>query len=108
MDTNRLVLSMMDANVYGDYDVFSTNKLHKKPPPQPKEVIATNTGKAIWSWPSGSLEAIHGLYHGLIGGDGLSDSSQMDVGAGGGHMSRVATAAFDPIFVSYTSYTVNK
>jgi hypothetical protein len=34
--------------------------------------------------PSGSLEDIHGAYHGYIGS--------------GGHMSAVETAAFDPIF----------
>jgi len=52
---------------------------------------------------SGSLEALHNLYHGLIGGntarDGTSGGKPI-IGRGGGHMSEVSVAAFDPIFVS--------
>ncbi|KAF4627308.1 hypothetical protein G7Y89_g10846 [Cudoniella acicularis] len=61
------ILNMISDAVYAEYDTFATNR----------------TGDG----PSGSLEGIHGKYHGFIGGEGF-----------GGHMSRVPVAAFDPVF----------
>jgi hypothetical protein len=46
--------------------------------------VATNA-TTPFATNSGSLEGIHGSYHGIIGGPG-------------GHMSKVPVAAFDPVF----------
>lgn len=87
MDANRIVLDMIGDNYYKQYDQFATAGRSR---PAPKDLVNDKHKQAIsWSWggSSGNLEGLHGLYHGLIGGMGP-----------GGHMSRVATAAFDPVF----------
>ncbi|KAH6664723.1 hypothetical protein B0J14DRAFT_706472 [Halenospora varia] len=61
------ILNMISDAVYADYATFATNR----------------TGQGA----SGSLEGLHGDYHGFIGGQRF-----------GGHMSRVPVAAFDPVF----------
>jgi hypothetical protein len=87
MDSNRLTLMMMEDKIYGDYNVLASNQAVGQTP-IPKEPT-TQVEEKIWK-ASGSLEGLHGTYHGLIGGFNPS----------GGHMSRVPVAAFDPIFVS--------
>ena len=96
MDANRLVLTMIEDDIYRNYDKFACSRQVERPENLPKDVLKTAAGNLTWTWPSGSLESLHGLYHGLAGGAGGIPGT----GAGGGHMSRVATAAFDPIFVS--------
>ena len=68
---------MLSDPDYGFYSIFSTNS---------KEKDNINQGKQHGErpGPSGSLEALHNNYHGLIGM--------------GGHMGRVPLAAFDPVF----------
>lgn len=87
------MLTMLSDKPYESYDTFSTNKAHV-----PGAKMPNDTANAKWVWQesgaSGSLEALHGNYHGLVGGDsGIT-------GGGGGHLSRVPSAAFDPVFVS--------
>ncbi|KAK7753914.1 hypothetical protein SLS62_004012 [Diatrype stigma] len=89
MDSNRLALNMVGDKVYGQYESFATNKGGANSN-WPNDPSATEIMKV---WPSGSLESLHGLYHGLIGGSSIPRSKGQ-----GGHMSRVATAAFDPVF----------
>jgi tyrosinase len=62
----QYVLNMMGATEYKAFKVFA------------------DQGFTTGSGASGSLEGIHGNYHGLIGGTG--------------HMGAVAVAAFDPVF----------
>ena len=91
MDSNRLVLTMMEDEIYGYYDGFASGAKQQNPIPEPP-----NQSKAtefVRSWPSGSLESLHGMYHVLVGGFGAYNEA-------GGHMSRVGVAAFDPVFVS--------
>lgn len=95
MDTNRLVLTMIEDNAYGNYDRFASNGQPPEPGSLPQRVVGTASGERTWDRPSGSLEALHGLYHLLTGGTALPGT-----GGGGGHMSEVPVAAFDPIFVS--------
>ena len=82
---------MLSDKAYDEYDVFASS-LVSKPPPKD----ATKAEK-FEVQASGSLEALHGMYHGLIGGDNVPGSGATG-NAVGGHMSRVPTAAFDPIF----------
>jgi len=104
MDTNRLALTLMGDNVYREYDVFACNKKpekrneHRVPAPKPEDkVLQTDSGQTAQNSASGSLEALHNLYHVLIGGSGKLDLRNPQ-GKKGGHHSRVAVAAFDPIF----------
>ena len=87
MDSNRIAVTMVTDPLYGDYNVFSTNRVGQPtiPRPAPNAPAAEQIAQSA----SGSLEAIHGLYHVLIGGWGVAPS---------GHMSQVPCAAFDPIF----------
>ncbi|KAG8527795.1 uncharacterized protein KY384_007949 [Bacidia gigantensis] len=94
MDSNRLMLNMLsnkETDVYNNYDVFSTNKKGTptvaKPPQDAKEAE-----KTMW-YGSGSLEALHGIYHVIIGG-----LPNINTKTWAGHMTQVPVAAFDPIF----------
>ena len=89
MDTNRLILHMLHSSVYNKYDDFASNGAPQKPT-SPRS--NTKTEIFVWEGASGSLEDIHGMYHGLVGGMAIAKLSA------GGHMSRVPIAAFDPIF----------
>ena len=88
MDSNRLILNMLKDPAYNDYDTFASNGMSQ---PVPSKATASEK----WAVPraSGSLEAIHGMYHVVVGGSSVPGAK-----AAGGHMSRVPTAAFDPIF----------
>ena len=97
MDSNRLVLTMLEDKAYNQYDLFSTNRAGVRPIPEPP-TNATEAEKYVYDWPSGSVEALHGLYHVMIGGCPISQPP-----IPGNHMSRVAVAAFDPVFVSRPS-----
>ena len=93
MDSNRLVLTMLEDPIYGQYDAFATNRsgpTAKPPPGSTKEAAAF-----VYDWPSGSIEALHGMYHVVVGGAPFPRHS-----IPGGHMTRVSVAAFDPVFVS--------
>ena len=91
MDSNRLVIQMLSIPAYNEYKVFAMNKksILDKPVGEVKEaekkVVRAN----------GSLEALHNMYHLVLGGfpDILSKKWA-------GHMTQVPVAAFDPIFVS--------
>ena len=91
MDSNRLVLNMLVDNIYKKYETFSYSG---EPPILPKDATAAEKFAAQGS---GSLEALHGTYHGLVGGDSVPKANSGQ-GTPGGHMSRVPVAAFDPIF----------
>ena len=97
MDSNRLMITMLNDAVYGTYDDFATGAKNPRANPTPKVQNPTEVTKEVRDWPSGSLESLHGLYHGMLGGfaKGVDDA--------GGHMSRVGVAAFDPVFVSKRS-----
>jgi tyrosinase len=71
-DTIRMSLNFVENGAYNDYLSYSTARA-----PTAKDPL---DGKSA----VGSLEGVHGNYHGLVGGEG--------------HMSSVLTAAFDPIF----------
>ena len=96
MDSNRLMLSMLEDKLYARYDAFATGRTEKGrqliPPGTPSKAT-----KWIYGWPSGSLEMFHGAYHVAVGGCPFPPYIQ------GGHMSRVSVAAFDPVFVSFIS-----
>ncbi len=92
MDSNRLVLTMMEDDIYNNFEIFATNASSKRTPQKP--VSTKNASKR----PSGSLEAVHGFYHVMVGG-----YPHQNKRIGGGHMSRVSLAAFDPVFVSPSS-----
>jgi len=47
--------------------------------------VFSNTNQRDENQANGSLEGLHNNYHGILGGNG-------------GHMGRVATSAFDPVF----------
>jgi Common central domain of tyrosinase len=85
MDSNRIAVTMVTNPTYADYDLFATNRAGKPTIAEPS-ATAPLAERMVWRW-SGSLEAIHNLYHVLIGG-----------WPSGGHMSQVPCAAFDPIF----------
>ena len=80
-DSCRIVLSMMTNSAYDDYNTFATSR---QPIGQGPGRDAVAERRDFHRGASGSLEALHGQYHGLV--------------AGGGHMSAVGCAAFDPIF----------
>ena len=88
MDSNNLVVQMLGNPAYSQYDVFSTNKSKEPTLPPP-------SGSKFW--PSGSIEALHGAYHLIVGGSPFPAKR-----IPGGHMSHVPIAAFDPVFVSLT------
>jgi hypothetical protein len=104
MDSNRLIRSLLLHDAYKEFDTFSCSRK--------KETVAkgaSQSAKYIAEKGSGSLESIHNLYHALIGGnaekldppyDPKDETNRFVLGGGGGHMSEVSTAAFDPIFVS--------
>jgi tyrosinase len=60
---------------YDKYSDFASNESNKSSFDETVKTISA----------SGSIEGIHGQYHGLIGGTA-------------GHMSQVPVAAFDPVF----------
>lgn len=66
MDSNRIAVTMVTNSIYGNYDIFSTNRFNRPTLPQPSP-NAPNPEKIAFG-ASGSLESIHGLYHVLIGG----------------------------------------
>lgn len=90
MDSNRLAVTMVTNPTYGNYPIFSTNgdprNVANNPAPAPGEPGAK---QQVWGR-SGSLEALHGMYHVFVGGWSRTVRS--------GHMSQVPCAAFDPIF----------
>ena len=94
MDSNRLVLQMLGNEAYSRYEVFATSKYNSpraNPPPG-------STKKATeWAYAKGSIEALHGGYHVIVGGSPFPAKK-----IPGGHMSHVPIAAFDPVFVSLT------
>jgi len=47
--------------------------------------VFSNTNQRDENQANGSLEGLHNNYHGMLGGNG-------------GHMGRVATSSFDPVF----------
>ncbi|KAH7073183.1 common central domain of tyrosinase-domain-containing protein [Paraphoma chrysanthemicola] len=69
--TTRMSLNFLERGIYQNYREFSTVGADRERLRRP-------------NFPTGSLEGLHGNYHGYIGG--------------GGHMGAVTTAAFDPIF----------
>ena len=93
MDTNRLTLNMMNVEAdseYREYDKFACNReRHVGPQPGPEK---GNQALYIWKKASGSLEGLHNVYHGFIGGFPIHGEKT------GGHMTEVPVAAFDPIF----------
>lgn len=70
-DTIRLSLNFVENGPYDDYKTYAT-------------AGTSFTDHFDGKTASGSLESVHGMYHGSIGW--------------GGHMGSVTTAAFDPIF----------
>jgi len=103
MDSNRLVIKFLFDPAYDVYDKFGTTqnpptmKAFSGPIPVEDDTIPVED---IVDSASGSLEALHNLYHGLIGGGGDHITGNTIIGGGGGHMSAPSLAAFDPIFVS--------
>ena len=67
MDGNRLVLQMLGNKAYSRYDVFACNR-SKTPTVTPPSGSTKEATKFVYGWPSGSIEALHGAYHGIIGG----------------------------------------
>ena len=92
MDTNRVALHMMGDPAYDDYDTFACIRDQHLPFPSETDGKKGKQAHEIWDAASGSLEALHGLYHGLIGGFNIKGIKT------GGHMTEVPVAAFDPIF----------
>lgn len=99
MDSNRIAVAFLLEEPYATYDVFASNSCPKK-----GYTSDTEEGKYMEEKKaSGSLESLHNLYHALIGGNATikrGGKEETLVGGGGGHMSQVSTAAFDPVFVS--------
>ena len=87
---------MLENKAYSLYDVFTYNRL-TKPTVAPPSGSTKEATKFVYGWPSGSLEALHGAYHVIVGGSPFPAKN-----VPGGHMSRVPIAAFDPVFVSLT------
>lgn len=77
----KIILQMINDEPYNSYASFASDSL--------------NPG------PSGSLEDIHGNYHGLIGGG-------PSLGSLRGHMSVVPMSSFDPIFWMHHWYEQNR
>ena len=94
MDSNRLVLQMLENKAYNQYEVFACNR-SGEPTVNPPSGSTKNATKWVYDWPSGSIESLHGAYHVIVGGSPFP-AKQIP----GGHMSRVPIAAFDPVFVS--------
>ena len=94
MDSNRLVLQMLGNEAYSRYDVFATNSVNS-----PKGIAPPGSTKEAtkWIYAKGSIEALHGGYHVIVGGCPFPAKR-----IPGGHMSHVPIAAFDPVFVSLT------
>jgi hypothetical protein len=90
MDANRLGVTMVTSANYANYPIFSTNTDNSAVPNNPRPSSRDPAAKQIAWQASGSLEAIHGIYHVLFGGWGVFENA--------GHMSEVPCAAFDPIF----------
>ena len=65
-------LTWIEDGAYNDFEYFVSEGIFNPDP----------------NAPSGSLEGLHGDYHGHIGG----------VPGQGNHMSRVPSAGFDPVF----------
>ncbi|KAK8054725.1 Tyrosinase, partial [Apiospora phragmitis] len=96
MDSNRLAQAFLLDEAYNEYDVFASNESRKE-----GYTSNTDAGRYMDEKASGSLESLHNLYHGLIGGNPKikrGDNDEIIVGGGGGHMSQMSTAAFDPVF----------
>ena len=94
MDSNRLVLTMLEDPIYFEYDTFASAGVPVgRLPPKTDQSARAKVIRA-----SGNLEALHGLYHGAIGGIGQPLLP-------GGHMTRISVAAFDPVFVSLNVIT---
>lgn len=70
-DNTRYILNVLLSDIYKSIGAFATDE----------DTSSENTNDIT----SGSMEALHNDYHGIIGGIG-------------GHMSNVPIAAFDPIF----------
>ncbi|KAK7963576.1 tyrosinase precursor (monophenol monooxygenase) [Apiospora saccharicola] len=112
MDCNRVMVRFMTDDSYSDYERFcSVRKGYDSVLPGHTDFVQlTSTGDdgdspgdiVSSERVSGSLEGLHNLYHRLIGGDcpKLKDGYTY-VDRGGGHMSKVPVAAFDPIFWSH-------
>ena len=85
MDSNRLMVGMLINPTYKNYEVFATNG----EPVLDETTDATRflTGDRPEDSPSGSLEAIHGTYHGLIGGSSVPNAQPKHRSEAGGHMS---------------------
>ena len=96
MDSNRLVLQMLENKAYSQYDVFACSS-SRKPTVNPPSGNTKKATKFVYGWPSGSIETLHGAYHVIVGGSPFP-AKQIP----GGHMGRVSVAAFDPVFVSLT------
>ena len=96
MDSNRLVLQMLGNKAYSQYDVFACNR-SKNPTVNPPSGSTKKATEYIYKEASGSIEALHGTYHVIVGGSPFPAKK-----IPGGHMSRVPIAAFDPVFVSLT------
>ena len=102
MDSNRLALAFLLNEAYNEYDVFASNETKKE-----GYTSHTEAGTYMEVKASGSLESLHNLYHALVGGNAKikrGGEDELVVGGGGGHMSQVSTAAFDPVFVSTAHY----
>ena len=95
MDSNRLVLQMLGNKAYSRYDVFACNR-YESPTVTPPSGSTKEATEWIYG-ASGSIEALHGAYHVIIGGSPFPAKE-----IPGGHMSHVPIAAFDPVFVSLT------
>ncbi|KAK8060693.1 Tyrosinase [Apiospora saccharicola] len=96
MDSNRLALAFLLNEAYNEYDVFASNETKKE-----GYTSHTEAGTYMEVKASGSLESLHNLYHALVGGNAKikrGGEDELIVGGGGGHMSQVSTAAFDPVF----------
>ena len=96
MDSNRLVLQMLEDKAYSQYDVFACNR-YSEPTVTPPSGSTKKATKLVHEWCSGSIESLHNTYHVIIGGPPFPAN-----GNHGGHMSRISISAFDPVFVSLT------
>lgn len=67
MNNNRLPLQMLENKTYSQYDVFTCNCDNKSTVNPPLGSIKEAT-KFVYGWPSGSIEALHGAYHVIVGG----------------------------------------
>ncbi|KAF9772953.1 hypothetical protein IL306_009291 [Fusarium sp. DS 682] len=82
-DEMRCSLAMIEHGAYSNFRAFATTGVDLEQ--KFKNILKRNTG---------SIEGLHGDYHGYIGGfTGTGDNA-----VNSGHMSSVPVAAFDPIF----------